>query len=56
MDNFEAHICIEAITLAKENGETILTAPPHSTEKVQPLDVAIFKSFKVAYHGKTFSI
>ncbi|RVE52221.1 hypothetical protein evm_003140 [Chilo suppressalis] len=67
MDNFEAHICIEAITLAKENGVTILTVPPHSTGKLQPLDVAIFKSFKVAYNaaidswlmrnpGKTFSI
>nr|XP_034837850.1 uncharacterized protein LOC117994082 [Maniola hyperantus] len=67
MDNYEAHICIEAINLAKENGVTILTVPPHSTGKLQPLDVAIFKPFKTAYNaaidswmmrhpGKTFSI
>ncbi|VEN35500.1 unnamed protein product [Callosobruchus maculatus] len=67
MDNYEAHICIEAINLAKENGVTILTVPPHSTGKLQPLDVAIFKPFKTAYNaaidswmmrnpGKSFSI
>lgn len=67
MDNYEAHICLDAITLAKENGVTILTVPPHSTGKLQPLDVAIFRPFKIAYNaavdswlmrnaGKTFSI
>lgn len=67
MDNYEAHICIEAINLAKENGATILTVPPHSTGKLQPLDVGIFKPFKTAYNAavdrwmmcnprKTFSI
>lgn len=66
MDNYEAHICLEAISLAKENGVTILTVP-HSTGKLQPLDVAIFRPFKIAYNaavdswlmrnaGKTFSI
>lgn len=67
MDNYEAHICLEAINLARQNGVTILTVPPHSTGKLQPLDVAVFKPFKVAYNaavdswlmrnpGKTFSI
>ncbi|CAB3224738.1 unnamed protein product [Arctia plantaginis] len=66
-DNHESHICIEALNLAKENGVTILTVPPHSTGKLQPLDVGIFGPFKSAYNkavdswmlrnpGKTFSI
>lgn len=63
MDNYEAHICIEAINLAKEYGVTILTVPPHSTGKLQLLDVGIFKPFKTAVDswmmrnpGKTLSI
>lgn len=67
MDNYEAHICLEAVILAKESGVTILTVPPHSTGKLQPLDVAVFGPFKTAYNaavdswmmrnpGKTFSI
>lgn len=66
-DNHESHICIEALNLAKENGVTILTVPPHSTGKLQPLDVGVFGPFKTAYNkavdswmmrnpGKTFSI
>lgn len=66
-DNHESHICIEALNLAKENGVTVLTVPPHSTGKLQPLDVGIFGPFKTAYNhavdnwmlrnpGKTFSI
>lgn len=49
-DNHESHICIEALNLAKENGVTVLTMPPHSTGKLQPLDVGIFGPFKTAYN------
>lgn len=67
LDNHESHICIEALNLAKENGVTIITVPPHSTGKMQPLDVGVFGPFKTAYNkavdgwmmrnpGKTFSI
>lgn len=66
-DNHESHICIEALNLAKENGVTILTVPPHSTGKLQPLDVGVFGPFKTAYNkavdswmmrnpGQTYSI
>ncbi|KAJ8943727.1 hypothetical protein NQ314_009664 [Rhamnusium bicolor] len=47
MGNFEEHISLKAIDLAKENGVTILTVPSYSTRKIQPLDVCIFKPFKV---------
>ncbi|XP_072389330.1 uncharacterized protein [Diabrotica undecimpunctata] len=49
MDNFENHISIKAIELTKENGVTILTVPAHSTQKMQPLNVCIYKPFKTAY-------
>ncbi|KAJ8958571.1 hypothetical protein NQ314_006384 [Rhamnusium bicolor] len=41
MDNFEAYISLKAIDLAKDNGVTILTVPPHSTGKIQPLTVCM---------------
>lgn len=58
------HISFES---GKRNGVTILTVPPHSTGKSQPLDVGVYGPFKTAYNkavdswmlrnpGKTFSI
>ncbi|KAJ8966378.1 hypothetical protein NQ314_003554 [Rhamnusium bicolor] len=41
-DNHESHISLQCIELAKDNGVTVLTFPPHSTHKLQPLDVGIF--------------
>ena len=66
-DNFEAHLSKAVLNLAKEHGVTILTLPPHSTQKLQPLDVGVMGPFKTAYNaaidlwmlhnpGKTFTI
>lgn len=55
MDNHESHISIEVVNLAKENGVTILTVPPHSTGKMQPLDVGVYKPFKTAYNSSVDS-
>lgn len=51
LDNHESHLSIEALELAKSNGVTILTIPPHSSHKTQPLDVGIFKPFKDFYNA-----
>lgn len=48
-DNHESHLSINVLNVAKENGVTILTVPPHSTNKLQPLDVGLFKPFNLAY-------
>lgn len=50
-DNHESHLSISVLNLAKENGVTILTFPPHSTNKLQPLDVGVFKPFSLAYNA-----
>lgn len=66
MDNHASHMSIEAIDMAKNNGVTIITLPPHCSNKLQPLDVTCFASFKKFYAtavdnwmknnpGKTFS-
>lgn len=67
MDNHSSHISIEAINIAKTNGVTIVTLPPHCSNKLQPLDITCFAPFKKFYAsaidtwmktnpGKTFSI
>ena len=48
-DNHESHLSIEVMDKAKENGVTILTLPPHSSNKMQPLDVGVYKPFKTYY-------
>lgn len=48
-DNHESHISLAAINIAKENGITVITFPPHSTHKLQPLDVGVFKAFQAYY-------
>ena len=57
---------LEAIKLARENGVVMMSFPAHTTHRLQPLDVAFFKSLKSWYniqmekflrtsHGQTVS-
>ncbi|XP_046985996.1 MFS-type transporter clz9-like [Schistocerca americana] len=39
LDNHESHTSIAAISYAKGNGIILLTLPPHTSHKLQPLDV-----------------
>lgn len=45
-DNHESHISLEAINYAKENGIIYLSFPPHTSHRLQPLDVGVFGPFK----------
>jgi len=40
---------LEAITKARDNGIIMLSLPPHTSSKMQPLDIAVFKPFKTYY-------
>lgn len=51
LDNHESHVNIEVVKYAKLNGVTLLTLPPHCSNKLQPLDVAIYSSFKARYNS-----
>ena len=46
MDNAECHMSIHGIEYANDNGIVIVTLPPHTTDKLQPLDVSVYASFK----------
>ena len=41
MDNHESHFGIEVIEMARMSGLSIITFPPHTSHKLQPLDVAV---------------
>lgn len=55
MDNHESHISVATLNLAKDNGVTIITLPPHCSNKLQPLDVTVFYSFKAFYNASVDS-
>ena len=49
LDNHEAHISLAAVDKAKANGVALLTIPPHTSHRLQPLDTAIYGPYKRAY-------
>ncbi len=46
LDNLKAHISLKAVEIAKSNGIVLLTLPPHTSHRMQPLDVTVFGPFK----------
>ncbi|GFN80398.1 tigger transposable element-derived protein [Plakobranchus ocellatus] len=50
MDNHESHISYPALELAKTNHIHIITLPPHTSNKTQPLDRIVFGPLKAAYN------
>ncbi|XP_055308969.1 uncharacterized protein LOC129572878 [Sitodiplosis mosellana] len=48
LDNFTAHLSIEAIDLALAHDITMVSFPPHCTHKLQPLDATVFGPLKTA--------
>ncbi len=46
LDNHEAHRSIKVIEYARDHNIVILSLPPHTSHRVQPLDVSVFSSFK----------
>ena len=46
VDNHGSHLSIEGLNLAKENGITMLSFPPHCSHKLQPLDRSVYGPFK----------
>lgn len=49
MDGHSSHVNYELVTRARENNVSILILPALCTHKLQPLDVAVFRSFKSQY-------
>lgn len=50
IDNHETHVTIDVINKARDNGIVILTVPPHTSHKLQPLDRGVFGPLKAYYN------
>ncbi|KAJ8888983.1 hypothetical protein PR048_008477 [Dryococelus australis] len=51
LDNHESHLSIIGLDIAKYNGVTVLTIPPHCSNRMQPLDISVFGSFQMHYNA-----
>ncbi|XP_030767040.1 uncharacterized protein LOC115890832 [Sitophilus oryzae] len=50
LDNHDSHISPKALNTCKLNGIHLLTLPPHTSHRLQPLDVSVFGPFKKYYN------
>ena len=48
LDNHGSHLSLDALNFCKETGIVLLSFPPHTSHKLQPLDRAVFYPFKKA--------
>lgn len=51
LDNHDSHVSIPAIEKARENGIVLLTLPPHTSHKLQPLDRSVYGPLKKFYNS-----
>lgn len=52
MDNHITHCTLSAYNFCKENGIIVLTIPPHSSHRLQPLDVTFYAPLKAAFNSE----
>ena len=51
LDNHDSHLSIEALNFCKESGIILLSLPPHTSHKLQPLDRGVYGPFKKAVNS-----
>lgn len=52
LDNHSSHCSLNVYNFCKERGIIILTIPPHTSHRVQPLDVTFYGPLKSAYNSE----
>lgn len=50
LDNHENHISVPTIQVAKDDGVTLVTFHPHTSNRMRPLDLTVFGGFKTFYN------
>ncbi|XP_055708232.1 uncharacterized protein LOC129805249 [Phlebotomus papatasi] len=53
LDNHASHLSLDAIKFCRDSGIHMLTLPPHTSHRTQPLDLSVFGPFK-AYCASAF--
>ena len=51
LDNHESHITVKSLDFCKKNRIILLTLPPHTSNKFQPLDRTVYKSLKNTFNA-----
>ena len=51
LDGHGSHLTLEVVQKAKSEGLDIITLPSHTSHRLQPLDVTIFKPFKTTFRA-----
>ncbi|XP_030257908.1 tigger transposable element-derived protein 2-like isoform X2 [Sparus aurata] len=49
LDNHLAHVSLKSVEIARENGIVMLTLPPHTSHKMQPLNASVYGPLKTYY-------
>lgn len=49
IDNHSSHLTLESVMFCRQNYIHVLTIPPHSSHKLQPLDRCFFKTLKTYF-------
>lgn len=49
LDNHSSHISLASVNFCRDNGIHMLTIPPHSSHKMQPLDRGFFGPLKIKF-------
>lgn len=49
LDNHDSHLAIEVLNFCKDNGIIMLSFPPHTSHRLQPLDKSVYGPFKKFY-------
>lgn len=50
MDNHSSHCSLKVFNFCKSNGISVVTLPPHTSHRLQPLDVCFYGPLKTAYN------
>lgn len=50
LDNHISHISPTVLSLCKDNGIVMLTIPPHTSHRLQPLDISVYGPFKMYFN------
>lgn len=51
LDNHTSHMSINVINYCRENGVVLLSIPPHTSHRLQPLDKSVFGPLKTYYNS-----
>lgn len=50
LDNYASHLSLKTYNYCPKNGIQMLSLPPHTSHRMQPLEVKFYSPLKTAYH------